>query len=491
MIMHLAELDKCSLISSSSSNHPSLALYSPSVSYTDSLSSGVQKPIVKPKKLVSYFNLFNLCQIYEVCIYYLSLESGDNRILTASLECLQVLLKLQPFKFNLYMTRTTSHDSTIGINDSFLHKFYIEFMQQRSSMTTSMSSTSTGNMLDNKLSGSMDSLNTLKPVSQNEETRSIVDESAVPQSTTVETTAQVSTLQSQQSFGEPPILYHPVKRIDPDSIGSFYDTKQNPPVVYFARLLCYKFLLRTSIESVDEKSKLKSDTDVKVIVKSVALECCSNAVAIYPSLLFKTVYSDTSYSVYIYDLLGYVNHTDDKMRSNACLLIGHLIRSVLSVEKNSGKVSSFNHWVSRMSSIHPGVVVDSLRLEALVANILSFIPISLDTSVPKSLSNTNNICKRFAVCAIHAFLPTLFKSRHSYLALNILINLTHMKNANYNLIKCELVDLVASIDFKAVSYVEDNLAGLASKQKKRKRLSDDENQPSVKLDSLGSNEFDK
>ena len=70
---------------------------------------------------------------------------------------------------------------------------------------------------------------------------------------------------------------------------------------------------------------------------------------------------------------------------------------------------------------------------------------------------TNNICKRFSLTSLHAFLPTLFQTKYASLSLDILINILHLRHSTYNLVKCELVDLIASIDFKTVNYIEQNL----------------------------------
>lgn len=84
---------------------------------------------------------------------------------------------------------------------------------------------------------------------------------------------------------------------------------------------------------------------VKVIVKALALECCSNAISMCPYLLLKNVHTSKAISsdLYIYDLLEYMSHTDDKMRTTTCLLIGQLIQTVL-VESND----NYDAWLIDM-----------------------------------------------------------------------------------------------------------------------------------------------
>ena len=95
---------------------------------------------------------------------------------------------------------------------------------------------------------------------------------------------------------------------------------------------------------------------------------------------------------------------------------------------------------------------------------------------------TNNICKRFSLTSLHAFLPTLFQTKYASLSLDILINILHLRHSTYNLVKCELVDLIASIDFKTVNYIEQNLESdldlLKSNQNFNEICSDEYNQDS-------------
>ena len=93
---------------------------------------------------------------------------------------------------------------------------------------------------------------------------------------------------------------------------------------------------------------------------------------------------------------------------------------------------------------------NSLRIEVLIDYLMRFI--TLDNQ-----KVTNNICKRFSLSALHSFLPTLIQTKYASFSLDILVNLLHLRHSTYNLVKCELVDLIASIDFKTINYAEQNL----------------------------------
>lgn len=247
--------------------------------------------------------------------------------------------------------------------------------------------------------------------------------------------------------------------------GSFYD-KNREPILYLVRCLCYKFLFNTNAET--SATKLKPDSVVKVIVKALALDCCSNAIALCPHLLFKNVFTSafaSSSPLYIYDLLEYMGHSDDKMRTNTCLLIGQLIQTVL-VESNG----HYDTWLLDMidkyqltAAAPPATTTTSSRTDQATRCMQTLnLDVLVDSLVRLVRSDnpkvTNNICKRFAIVAFRSFLPTLMRSQHASYALEILLNLIHLKHSTYNLVKCELVDLLASLDFKHVVYAEQTMS---------------------------------
>jgi len=224
--------------------------------------------------------------------------------------------------------------------------------------------------------------------------------------------------------------------------------------------LSFKFLLNTN-DDTDQPSdlaKLKADSRVKVLVKAVAFECVIGAVSLRPQLMFYSVYaspaqrglnraektkrpqsyldesdadesdadSETSddeeevsggmeagekvgLELFAYDLVNYVNHPDDKMKANACSLIGQLINAVLI--ENGGE---YDIWLSRMVRrlmlvtegsarwkrgggergavlrAHACEAYNSLRLEVLVDHLMRFIRFD-------SMKVSNNMCKKAAL----------------------------------------------------------------------------------------------
>ena len=115
------------------------------------------------------------------------------------------------------------------------------------------------------------------------------------------------------------------------------------PAAYFVRLVAQKYLL-------DGKHQLlKSDKDVKIFIKAIAIECITNVVTILPDVLLLPLEgqlkNNNSETQYLLDLLLFINHSDDKMKTQIILLIGNLINTVLL--KSDG---NYEKWLQKKSN---------------------------------------------------------------------------------------------------------------------------------------------
>jgi huntingtin len=123
------------------------------------------------------------------------------------------------------------------------------------------------------------------------------------------------------------------------------------PAVYFTRYLAQKYLL-------EGKSQiLKSDKDVKIFIKAIALECITNVVSILPNVVCMTLYdtenqlkndNNNEIKQYLWDLLLYTNHSDDKMKTQITLLIGNLINT--SLLQSDG---NYDKWLEEANHANP------------------------------------------------------------------------------------------------------------------------------------------
>ncbi len=119
MVIHLSELDKSAatssavsaqatsfadLITASSRDNTTLPTSPELHSPTKASPLSASMPPIRTAAATgnAYFNILNLCEIYELCICVL--DSSDNRLITSSLEVLQALVRLLPFKFDIFLT---------------------------------------------------------------------------------------------------------------------------------------------------------------------------------------------------------------------------------------------------------------------------------------------------------------------------------------------------------------------------------------------------
>ena len=326
----------------------------------------------------------------------------DNRIVIASLECLQVLFKLMPFKFHLFLlksgsmsesfvnakylslTKKINQDNldTLGnlsvknmnldLSDSHLNMSMIDITTQK---ITDSSSTSCGSVeslntlklssnsnqqqkmttsildLNNEFSleTQLDSLpvnNPLMQANDNAETKTLVEQGDVNSLMNDEFDVSNLNFQTEHLLDEKDITF-PFKATT-DLIGNFYSMDKQP-IVYFVRLLAYKYLFNLNFIPDDDSknlTKLKPDSECKVLVKAIALDCCASCITLQPNIIFNSLFTkmtdQTIGNLFFYDLICYVNHSDDKMRTTACLLIGQLISSVIGESDGN-----YDYWLEK------------------------------------------------------------------------------------------------------------------------------------------------
>ncbi len=90
---------------------------------------------------------------------------------------------------------------------------------------------------------------------------------------------------------------------------------------------------------------LRSDSEVKVLLKSLAIDCVTKAINLNPDLIHMPI----SDSQCVYDILLYLQHKDEKLKTNVCILIGNLINSVLT--KYNG---NYSKWFKKTKTLPNG-----------------------------------------------------------------------------------------------------------------------------------------
>ncbi|KAK7806163.1 hypothetical protein U0070_021109 [Myodes glareolus] len=187
------------------------------------------------------------------------------------------------------------------------------------------------------------------------------------------------------------------------------------PLVHCVRLLSASFLL------TGEKKALVPDRDVRVSVKALALSCIGAAVALHPESFFSKLYKvplDTMESAeeqYVSDILNYIDHGDPQVRGATAILCGTLIYSILSRSR-----LRVGDWLGNIRTL-TGCLI-------LMPSALGWV---------------------FQHCVL-----SLCSSSYSDLGLQLLIDMLPLKNSSYWLVRTELLETLAEIDFRLVRFLE-------------------------------------
>ncbi|XP_013013172.2 huntingtin isoform X3 [Cavia porcellus] len=205
------------------------------------------------------------------------------------------------------------------------------------------------------------------------------------------------------------------------------------PLIYCVRLLSASFLL------TGEKNVLVPDRDVRVSVKALALSCVGAAVALHPESFFSKLYKHpldtTEYpeEQYVSDVLNYIDHGDPQVRGATAILCGTLISSVLS-----------------RSRFHVGDWLGTIRM--LTGNRFSLadcIPL-----LRKTLKDESSVTCKLACAAVRHCVMSLCSSSYSDLGLQLLVDLLALRDSSYWLVRTELLETLAEMDFRLVSFLE-------------------------------------
>ncbi|XP_041524729.1 huntingtin isoform X2 [Microtus oregoni] len=205
------------------------------------------------------------------------------------------------------------------------------------------------------------------------------------------------------------------------------------PLVHCVRLLSASFLL------TGEKKALVPDRDVRVSVKALALSCIGAAVALHPESFFSKLYKvplDTMESAeeqYVSDILNYIDHGDPQVRGATAILCGTLIYSILSRSR-----LRVGDWLGNIKT-----------LTGNTFSLVDCIPL-----LQKTLKDESSVTCKLACTAVRHCVLSLCSSSYSDLGLQLLIDMLPLKNSSYWLVRTELLETLAEIDFRLVSFLE-------------------------------------
>ncbi|XP_040191278.1 huntingtin isoform X2 [Rana temporaria] len=242
---------------------------------------------------------------------------------------------------------------------------------------------------------------------------------------------------TKEDVVEPGDLENKPSRIRGD-IGHYTDGDA-APLVHCVRLLSASFLL------TGQKDALVPDKDVRVSVKALALSCVGAAVALYPESFFNKLYklqTDTVDPIdvqYVSDILNYINHGDPQVRGATSILCGTIVYSILHRSRYDAE-----HWLAIVKSSSG----NSFSLE-------NCIPL-----LQKCLKDESSVTCKLACVSVRHCISSLLCSTYSEHGLQLMIDLLTLKNSSYWLVRTELLETLAEIDFRLVGFLEGKADGL-------------------------------
>uniref|UniRef100_A0A8C2AEY1 Huntingtin n=1 Tax=Cyprinus carpio TaxID=7962 RepID=A0A8C2AEY1_CYPCA len=215
-------------------------------------------------------------------------------------------------------------------------------------------------------------------------------------------------------------------------IGHYTDPKEEP-LVHCVRLLAASFLL------TGQRNGLVPDNEVRVSVKALAVSCVGAAATLLPESFFNKLYlqplevQEPDEQQYISDILQYIEHGDPQIRGATAILCGALIQAIqLKTRYNT------ETWLSQIHS----VTGNSVTLE-------NFVPL-----LQRSLKDESSVTCKMACAAVRHCIMALCSGSLSELGLQLLIDLLTLKDCSYWLVRTELLETLAEIDFRLVSFLE-------------------------------------
>ncbi|XP_026856221.2 huntingtin isoform X2 [Electrophorus electricus] len=212
-----------------------------------------------------------------------------------------------------------------------------------------------------------------------------------------------------------------------------YTAPAEAPLVHCIRLLSASFLL------TGYRNGLVPDKEVRVSVKALAVSCVGAAAALLPEAFFNTLYlqpldgQQPDEQQYISDILQYINHGDPQIRGATAILCGALIQAILLKTR----------FVSEPCLSH---------LHSTTGN-----PVSLEDFVPllqQSLKDESSVTCKMACSAVRHCIMALCSSTLSELGLQLLIDLLTLRDSSYWLVRTELLETLAEVDFRLVCFLE-------------------------------------
>ncbi|KAM8879267.1 huntingtin isoform 7-T7 [Spinachia spinachia] len=215
-------------------------------------------------------------------------------------------------------------------------------------------------------------------------------------------------------------------------IGHYTDQGVEP-LVHCVRLLAASFLL-TGI-----KNGLTPDKEVRVSVKALAVSCVGAAAALHPEAFFNSLYLEPLDGVpveeqqYISDMLGLIDHGDPQIRGATAILCAAIIQAALTKTRYN-----IHTWLASVQ-----------RATGNPLSLVDLVPL-----LQRTLRDESSVTCKMACSAVRHCIMTVCSSTLSELGLQLVINLLALRDSSYWLVRTELLETLAEMDFRLVNFLE-------------------------------------
>uniref|UniRef100_A0A8C0HQW4 Huntingtin n=1 Tax=Buteo japonicus TaxID=224669 RepID=A0A8C0HQW4_9AVES len=190
--------------------------------------------------------------------------------------------------------------------------------------------------------------------------------------------------------------------------------------------------VRTSFLLTGEKA-LVPDRDVRVSVKALAVSCVGAAVALHPESFFSKLYKTPLEEQYVSDILNYIDHGDPQIRGATAILCGTIVNSILTKSR-----FDVEKWL--------------INVRSSTGNLFSLV--DCIPLLQKMLKDESSVTCKLACTAVRHCIMSLCSSSYSELGLQLIVDLLTLKNSSYWLVRTELLETLAEVDFRLVSFLE-------------------------------------
>uniref|UniRef100_A0A3Q3F7X8 Huntingtin n=1 Tax=Labrus bergylta TaxID=56723 RepID=A0A3Q3F7X8_9LABR len=215
-------------------------------------------------------------------------------------------------------------------------------------------------------------------------------------------------------------------------IGHYTDQGVEP-LVHCVRLLAASFLL------TGQKNGLTPDKEVRVSVKALAVSCVGAAAALHPEAFFNSLYLEpldgtpVAEQQYVSDILGLIDHGDPQIRGATAILSAAIIQAALTKTR-----FNIHTWLASVQSA--------------TGNPLSLV--DLVPLLQKTLKDESSVTCKMACSAVRQCLMTVCSSTLSELGLQLVIDLLALRDSSYWLVRTELLETLAEMDFRLLNFLE-------------------------------------